>query len=129
MRYANPRHERLYRNVARGRGYRSHTLAALFLLTAHRKLWKNWCKAVDSKGIEWAAGRDSDPGWDGYALQRAALSINKSQARQVTLHQLADPAEYPQELLRLVITALVIAREEPKVIQDTFIRRRRGITC
>ena len=52
MHYANPKHERLYRNVTSGRGYQSRTLAALFLLTAHHKLWKNWCKAVDSKGIE-----------------------------------------------------------------------------
>jgi len=129
MRYASPKHERLYRNVARVRGYRSHTLAALFLLTAHRKLWKNWCKAVDSKGIEWAAGRGNDPGWDGDALQHAALSLSKPTAQQVTLHQLADPVEYPQELLRLVITALWIARNDPKTTQEIMIRKGRFFAC
>jgi len=129
MRYASPKHERLYRNVARGRGYRSHTMAALFLLTAHRKLWKNWCKAVDSKGIEWAAGRGNDLGWDGDALQLAALSIAKSQARQVTLHDLTDPVEYPLELLRLVITALWIARNDPKATNEIMIRKGRFVAC
>ena len=129
MHYASPKHERLYRNVARGRGYRPHTLAALFLLTAHRKLWNNYRKAVDSKGVDWAASLGADPGWDGDALQAAALSIQKSQAPQVTLHQLADPAEYPQELLRLVITALWIARNGPKSTKEILIKKGRFAIC
>ena len=123
MHYASPKHERLYRNVARGRGYKPHTLAALFLLTAHRKLWRKWCKAIDNKGLDWTAGNGLDPGWDGDALQAAALSIQKSQAPQVTLHQLADPIEYPQELLRLVITALWIARNDPKATREIMIKK------
>ena len=130
MHYTSPKHERLYRNIARGRGYRPHTLAALFLLTAHRKLWKNWCNgAVNNAGIDWSAGRSTDPGWDGDALQAAALSIAKSQVPQVTLHQLADPVEYPQELLRLVITALWIARNGPKSTKEILIKKGRLAIC
>jgi len=129
MHYASPKHERLYRNVARGRGYQSHTLAALYLLTARHRLWKNWRKAVNGKGIEWASGRGIDPGWDGRSLERAALSLSKPTAQQVALHDLADPGEYPQELLRLVITALWIARNDPKATQEIMIKKGRFAIC
>jgi hypothetical protein len=131
MHYASPKHERLFLNVIRGRGYPSSTLAALFLLTSHRKLWKKWQRAVSGQGIDWAADRNIDPGWNGGALQDAALSIaNHNTRQQVPLWKLADSVEYPREQLRLVITALVIAREDRDVITE-FITSKKGTkpTC
>jgi len=125
MRYASPKHERLYRNITRGKDYPAKTLAALYLLTAKRKLWKSFCKgAVNNQGIEWAASRGTDAGWDGYSLERAALSLSKPTAMQVSLHDLTDPAEYPQELLRLVVTAIWIARNDPKDIAQIIILKK-----
>jgi hypothetical protein len=129
MHYASKKHERLYRNVARGRGYQSRTLAVLYLLTAQRKLWKSFCKTVSNEGVDWAASRDFGPDWEGYCLERAALSLSKSTAQQVSLHDLTDPVEYPQELLRLVITALWIARNDPKATQEIMIRKGRIAIC
>ena len=145
MRYASPKHERLYRNITRGKGYPAGTLAALYLLTAQRKLWKSFCKCVSNQGIEWAASRNIDTGWDGYHLERAALSLSKPTAQQrvrnapvehfsqaalaVTLHDLTDPAVFPQELLRLVITALWIARSDPRSTKEIIVKKGRFFAC
>ena len=119
MHYASPKHERLYRSITRGRGYPAHTLAALFLLTARRKLWKNWCSgAVSNAGIDWSAGRGADAGWDAYYLERAARSI-AGEKKLVTLNDLLDRKDYPTELILLILTALLLARgeSEPKYKQ------------
>ena len=129
MHYASPKHERLYRNVTRGRGYRSNTLAALYLLTAKRNLWKNWAKAVSNQGIEWTAGRGVDSGWEGYSLERAAQAMTMPCAQQITLRDLTSRVDYPQELLRLVITALWIARHDPKASQEILVRKGQKSTC
>ena len=124
MHYASPKHERLYRNITRGKDYPASTLASLYLLTAKPKLWKSFCKAVNNQGIEWAGSRNIDTGWDGFNLERAALSLSKPTAMQVPLHDLIDPVEYPQELLRLVITAIWIARNDPKDIAQIIILKK-----
>ena len=123
MHYANPKHERLYRNVTRGKGYPASTLATLFLLTANRKLWRRWCRAIGAQDIDWAASKDIDPGWDGYYLEQAAKSIASRDNKQVTLHDLLDCDAYPHELFRLVVTALVIARCELKAAREILIRK------
>jgi len=113
MHYASPKREHLYRNLTRGRGYRPHTLAALFLLTARRKLWKRWCAgAVSNAGIDWTAGRDIETGWDGFYLERAARSIAGQEENPITLHNLLSHTDYPTELILLVLTALLLARGE-----------------
>ena len=106
MHYASPKHEQLYRNVIRGKDYPSNTLAALYLLTARRQLWKKWCRSVSNQGIDWTAGKNTDPGWDCYHLERAAESIAGKNSPQVTLLDLLDYTNYPQELIRLIVTAL-----------------------
>jgi len=137
MHYGNPRHARRYRNIISGKKYSSRTLAALnakaswekcstgafltHLLTADRKLWNHWRLAVNSAGIDWSAGQNTDPDWDSYHLEQAALSIARQTLHQVTLHDLADPINYPQELLRLIITALWIARNDRKPITEIII--------
>ena len=122
MHYASPKHERLYRNVAQGKGYQSSTLAALYLLTAKRKLWKNWYRgAVSNAGIDWSIDIPRpDPGWDGYYLEQAARSLARRNHPQVTLYDLTDCASYPTELILLVLGALLLARGErkPKYIQE-----------
>jgi len=112
MHYASLRHARRFRNVTRAGRYPPRTLAALFLITSSRKLWKNWCKAVDSKGIEWAASHGADPGWDAYHLEQAALSLACHDHPQVTLYDLTDRGNYPTELIVLVLSALLLARGE-----------------
>jgi len=112
MHYASPKHERLYCNITRGKGYPAGTLAALYLLTARRKLWKSFCKCVSNQGIEWAASRNIETGWDGYYLERAALSLVGKEKKLVTLHDLLDLKDYPSELILLVLTALLLARGE-----------------
>ena len=145
MHYASPKHERLYRNIVRGKSYPSSTLAALYLLTAKRKLWQRWRQGVNSQGIDWAVSKNLDPGWDGCALERAALSLSKPTTQQgvrnapgehfsraalaVTLHDLTDPVEYPQDLLRLVVTAIWIARNDPKATQEIMIKKGRFAIC
>ena len=129
MRYASPKHERLYRNITRGKDYPAKTLAALYLLTAKRKLWKSFCKAVNNQGIEWAASRGIDTGWDGYSLERAALSLSKPTAQQISLHDLTDPVQYPQELLRLIVTALWISRNDPRATQEIMIKKGKISLC
>ena len=123
MHYASPKHERLYKNIIRGKEYPAKTLAALYLLTANRKLWKSFCKAVNNNGIEWEAGRGIDTGWEGYYLEQAAKSIAGKDNLQVTLHDLLDYKDYPHELFRLVVTALLIARCEPKATREILIRK------
>ena len=130
MHYASPKHERLYHNITRGKNYPASTMAALYLLTARQKLWKSFCKAVSNQGIEWAASRNIDSGWDGFNLERAALSLSKPTAMQVPLHDLADPVEYPQELLKLIVTAIWIARNDPKdIAQIIILRKGRKAIC
>jgi len=107
MYYASPKHERRYRNVACGKGYPANTKAAIYLITAKPELWKNFRKAINSRGIEWAASLgNSNISWDGYHLECAAQSIARATAHQVTLHDLTDRKEYSQELLRLIVTAI-----------------------
>jgi len=129
MHYASSKHERLYKNITRGKAYPASTMAALYLLTAKRKLWKSFCKAVSNQGIEWAASRNIDSGWDGYSLERAALSLSKPAAQQVPLHDLTDAVAYPQELLRLVITAIWIARNDPHATREIMIRKGKLEKC
>ena len=145
MHYASPKHERLYRNITRGKDYPAKTLASLYLLTARRKLWKCFCKTVSNDGVDWAASRNNDAGWDDYSLERAALSLSKPTAQQrvrnapgelfsqtalaVTLHDLTDPAMFPQELLRLVVTALWIARNDPKATKEIMIKKGKLTAC
>ena len=129
MHYANPKHERLYRNVTNGKNYPASTLASLYLLTARRKLWKSFCKTVSNDGVDWAASRNIDSGWDGYSLERAALSLSKPTAQQIPLHELTDPAVFPQDLLRLVVTAIWIARNDPKSTKEIMIKKGRFAIC
>ena len=106
MHYASPKHERLYKNIIRGKEYSAKTLTALYLLTANRKLWQRWCRSVSNQGVDWQAGRDIDTGWEGYYLEQAAKSIAGKENMQVTLQDLLDYKDYPHELFRLVVTAL-----------------------
>jgi len=129
MHYASPKHEKLYRNVTCGKDYPAKTLAALYLLTAKRKLWKCFRKAVDNHGVEWAAGRGVETGWDGYYLEKAARSLSKPTTMQVSLHDLTDPVMFPQELLRLVVAAIWIARNDPKASREIMIKKGRFILC
>ena len=129
MHYASPKHERIYKNVTRGRGYPANTSAALYLLTARPKLWKSFCKSVNNQGIDFAVSHNIDVGWDGYYLERAAQSIAKSTAQQITLHDLTDRTECPQELLRLIVTALWIARHDPRATRNIMIQKGRQIIC
>jgi hypothetical protein len=129
MHYASQKHEKLYRNVIRGRDHPSGTLAALYLLTAKRKLWLRWCRALNAQGIDWLAGREIDPGWDGHYLEKAAKSIAGKDSQQVTLHDLLDYKDYPHELFRLVVTALLIARCEPKATREILIRKGLVTSC
>ena len=129
MYYASPKHERLYRNITRGKAYPASTMAALYLLTARHKLWKSFCKTVSNDGVDWAGSRNIDTGWDGYSLERAALSLSKPTAQQIPLHALTDAAEYPQELLRLVITAIWIARNDPATIKTIIVQKGKPAPC
>ena len=128
MHYTSPRHARLFRNVARAKGHTPHTLAAIYLLTAKKKLWKKWQRAVTNQGIDWDGNRHLDSSWEGYHLERAAHSIAKCTAPQVTLRDLADSTAYPQERLRLVAAALWIARNDPQAIAE-IIEERRNTPC
>ena len=123
MHYASPKHEKLYKNVIRGKDYPCNILAALYLLTAKRKLWLRWCKALSNQGIDWAAGKSTETGWDGFYLEKAAMSIAGRDNQQVMLHDLLDYNDYPHELFRLVVTALVIARCEPKATREILVRK------
>ena len=75
MHYTSPRHARLFRNVARAKSHTPHTLAAIYLLTAKKKLWKKWQRAVTNQGINWGGNRRIDSSWEGYYLECAARSI------------------------------------------------------
>ena len=86
-------------------------------------LWLRWCKAVNNHGVDWQAGRAIDPDWEGFYLEKAAKSIAGRDNQQVTLHDLLDYGDYPHELFRLVVTALVIARCEPKATREILIRK------
>jgi hypothetical protein len=113
MHYASPKHERHFRHLKHGGRYPPRTLAAVFLLTADRKLWRNWRLAVDSRAVDWEAGASGpDPGWAGYTLEKAARSIAHLDSPQVTLHDLADRGSYPTELILLILNALLLARGE-----------------
>lgn len=124
MHYASQKHERTYRNVIKGHRYPPRTLAALFLLTADRRLWRHWRLAVAGQGIDWTADvRHPDYGFDADYLEKAALSLARYKHPQVSLYDLADCGAYPTELILLVLNALLLARDEraPK-----FNSRRRG---
>ena len=116
MHYASPKHERTYRNLVRNKGYPSTTLAALFLITSDRRLWRCWHKVVNDQGINWAASRDRNPGEDAYFLEQAAISIACFGKTQVTLHDLLSTVDYPSESLRLIVRALWIARTDRDVV-------------
>ena len=118
MHYASPRHARRFRNVARAGRYPPRTLAALFLFTAHGKLWRHWRLALTGRDIDWTIDIPRpDPGWNGYYLEQAARSLAQHGHPQVTLHDLTDRGSYPTELILLVLGALLLARGErtPKI--------------
>ena len=73
MHYTSPRHERLFRNVARAKSHTPHTLAAIYLLASKKKLWKRWQRAVTNQGIDWDDGCRIESGWEGYHLERAGI--------------------------------------------------------
>ena len=115
MHYASPKHERTYRNVIKGHRYPPRTLAALFLLTADRRLWRHWRLAVAGQGIDWNIDvSHPDYGWDAGYFEQAALSLARHGSPQVILYDLADCGAYPTELILLVLNALLLAREERK---------------
>ena len=127
MHYASPKHERTYRNAIKGRCYLPRTLAALFLLTADRRLWRHWRRAAAGQRIDWMIGVSRpDYGFDVDYLEKAALSFARHDLPQVSLYDLADCCTYPTELIVLVLSALLIARDEriPK-----FRNRRRKRSC
>jgi hypothetical protein len=145
MYYASPKHKKIYCNIICGKSYTSETLAVLYLLTADRRLWKKWRLTISKQGIDWTAGKSTEPGWDCYFLERAAKTIAGEDGKQggrnvlgeyfpqdssqrpgppaVTLHDLLDYRDYPHEMFRLVVTALVIARCEPKVTREILVKR------
>ena len=128
MHYTSPRHERLFRNIVRGKDYPSHTLAALYLLTAKRKLWKKWSRAVTNQGIDLGnCRRNIDTGDDGYQLERVARSLASCSAMQVPLRDLANSTSYPDSTLRLIITALWIARADPQIINEIIQERKEHV--
>ena len=120
MHFASPKHERTYRNVIKGHRYPPRTLAALFLLTADRRLWRHWRLAVAGQGIDWTTDvSHPDYGWDVDYLEKAAISLVRYERPQigkatqaVTLYDLADCGAYPTELILLVLSALLLARDE-----------------
>jgi len=114
MYYASSKHEKVYRNVIRGKDYPCKTLAAIYLFTADRRLWQNWRLTLSDAGVDWEAHKPVDRGWSCYFLQQAALCIAGKGAAEVTLQDLLDYKDYPHEMFRLVVTALLIARCEPK---------------
>jgi len=116
MHFATPKHERTYRNVIKGHRYPPRTLAALFLFTADRRLWRHWRRAVViGQEIDWTADvSHPDYGWDVDYLEKAALSLARHGYPQVVLYDLADCGAYPTELILLVLNALLLAREERK---------------
>ena len=124
MHYASQKHERTYRNVIKGHRYPPRTLAALFLLTADRRLWRHWRRAVTVQGIDWNIDIPRPfSGWDADYLEQAALSLVRYKHPQVSMYDLADCGAYPTELILLVLNALLLARDErtPK-----FRNRKRG---
>ena len=131
MHYTSPKHERLYRHLVHEKGYHSNTLAALYLLTAHRKLWRRWCQSVSNAGVDWTTSRNGiETGWDDEALERAARTLSGSTIPQVTLRELANPIEYPLEALRLVITAIWIARSDRDIVTKIItMKKGRKATC
>ena len=77
---------------------------------------------MDNHGVEWAAGRGIETGWDGYYLEKAARSLSKPTTMQVSLHDLTDPVMFSQELLRLVVAAIWIARNDPHATKEIMIK-------
>ncbi|MDR0532234.1 MAG: hypothetical protein LBG83_09275 [Oscillospiraceae bacterium] len=130
MHYANNRHARRYRSAVRGKTYSPRTLAALFLLTADHRLWPRWRAVFAGESVDWQAARRGEVSWGGYFLECAALSIARCGHPQVTLHDLTDQANYPQETLRIVITALWIARNDPRtIIKFVICKGGKLVTC
>jgi len=128
MYFASPKHERTYRNVLKGRHYPPRTLAALFLLTADRRLWRHWRRAVTGQGIDWKFDVPRpDSGWDNDYLEDAALSLACYGHPQVPLYDLADCGAYPTELILLVLNALLLARGERRTKFRN--KRREKRTC
>lgn len=84
---------------------------------------------MSNQGVDWAASRNIDTGWDGYSLERAALSFSKPTAQQIPLSDLANPTEFPQELLRLIVTAIWIARNNPAAIKTILSTKGKTTIC
>ena len=126
MHYANKRHERRYRSVIRGRDYQSRTLAALYLLTFDYRLWYYWRPVfAEQQPIDWKNDRYSGPEWDALHLEQAARDIACHSSKKLQLFDLADRGSIPLKVLRLIVTALAIARCDPKEARDEIIRNRR----
>jgi hypothetical protein len=115
--------------VTRNKSYPPRTQAAIFLLTADQQLWRKWRKAITDAGVDWLAGRSSDVGWDGGALEEAARSIALCSAVQITLHELADRNSYSLKLLGLILVALAIARNDLKAPREIYYGKGVPGTC
>ncbi|MCL1952751.1 MAG: hypothetical protein FWF60_07990, partial [Oscillospiraceae bacterium] len=110
--------------------YPPRTLAALYLLTYDYRLWYHWhSDFAEQQAIDWQTDRPTGPGWDAYYLAQAARDIAGNGRGKTTLSDLVNRADYPHDVLRLIITALAIARNDPKEVKETVLKKGRFVTC
>ena len=94
----------------------SHWLAAVYLLSAHAGLWQKTIAAVTPGQIDFGSIRLGDASVREYILYRVAKGLCSNQLG-ASSEELADPELVSDDILLLVLCAVLIARYGPDVMK------------
>ncbi len=118
--YRDESHRRRFQEQWKGQGAvpdRDAMCAALYLLTADPALWGMAAQAVQPELIDFAAICIRGIGLDGYVLFHSAKDLYKGTNR-LSLSELTDPELISDGTFRAVITAFLIRRYGPEVLEE-----------
>ncbi|MEG2396358.1 MAG: hypothetical protein RSB11_04915, partial [Oscillospiraceae bacterium] len=91
-------------------------LAALYLLTADKKLWTKACHAITDRHIDFSAVVIGDIGIDCYTLFMSAKDLSTG-TKHITMSDLADTEIISQKMFEIICNAMAIRRYGMKAIE------------
>ena len=112
MKYKNETHQLIYKTylIASPYKYPKKSLAAIFLLSADRELWRRAKKAIDKKKIFFDRIDKKGLGTYAFALLHLASDICDG-TQYVSLRDLADPYLISDLTYMLIVEAIAICRD------------------
>lgn len=119
MEFRGEKHRQIFQNYIRRQKHRpsSHHLAAVYLLTADKTLWKQVRGAFRGGKADLSAVRLSGIQPDGYALFQSAKELLTGDAA-IGLSELAERDIIRPWVLNLIFQAILLSRGEMKATME-----------